>query len=267
MPGALGLYRAYAAASIRGQLQYRASVIMATIGTFLAMAAESVGVWALFDRFGQIEGWSLPEAALLYGMIATAYAVCDVISRGFDTFGAMIKAGEFDRLLLRPRSTVLQLLGQEIVLRRVGRLGQGLIVLGYAIAAGTVDWTLARAALLVGAIASGVCAFLGLLMLQATSAFWIVDGLEVWNAFTYGGLLASRYPLPIYRRWFRAMFTYVIPLACVSYFPAVAILGRAEPLGAPAITGWLAPLAGPVFLLAGLQVWRFGVRHYRSTGS
>jgi ABC-2 type transport system permease protein len=47
----------------------------------------------------------------------------------------------------------------------------------------------------------------------------------------------------------------------------VAILGRADPLGAPAFVGWIAPLAGPVFLILSLQVWRIGVRHYRSTGS
>ena len=92
-------------------------------------------------------------------------------------------------------------------------------------------------------------------MLQATSAFWTVETLEVWNAFTYGGVTMSQYPLAIYRSWFRALFTYVIPLGCASYFPGVAILGRSDPLGAPAIVGWIAPLAGPVFLvlcLAGL---------------
>jgi ABC-2 type transport system permease protein len=267
MPGALGLYRAYAAASIRGQLQYRASVVMATLGGFLVTASEFVAVWALFERFGQIRGWTLPEIALLYGMISIAFAVSDALGRGFDVFGSMVKAGNFDRLLLRPRSTVLQLLGQELTLRRAGRLAQGVIVLGYAATAGTIDWTIGRAALLAGAIGCGVCTFLGLLVLQATSAFWTVDGLEVWNAFTYGGVTMSQYPLPIYRAWLRAAFTYVIPLACVNYFPAVAILGRAEPLGAPAIAGWLAPLAGPVFLIVSLQVWRIGVRHYRSTGS
>ncbi|TMQ09564.1 MAG: ABC transporter permease [Deltaproteobacteria bacterium] len=267
MAGAFGLYRAYAAASIRSQLSYRASLVMTTIGIFLVTASEFVAVWALFDRFGQVRGWTLPEAALLYGMSSVSWAVCDAIGRGFDVFGDMVKTGGFDRLLLRPRSTVLQLLGQDFTLRRFGRLAQGLLVLGYAAVAGTIDWTVGRAVLLAGAIACGVCAFLGLLVLQATSAFWTIDKLEVWNAFTYGGLTMSRYPLPLYRPWFRAVFIFVIPLACVTYFPGVVILGRAEPLGAPAIAGWLAPLAGPAFLALGLQVWRIGIRHYRSTGS
>jgi len=112
-----------------------------------------------------------------------------------------------------------------------------------------------------------VCAFLGVLVLQATSAFWTVEGMEVWSAFTYGGLTMSQYPLSIYRWWFRGLFTYVIPLGSICYYPGLVILGRADPLGAPAYTGWIAPLAGPVFLALCLQVWRLGVRHYQSTGS
>src|SRR5207302_2001112 len=112
-----------------------------------------------------------------------------------DVFGTTVKTGDFDRILLRPRSTVLQLLGQELTLRRVGRLLQGTAVLGYAISEGAISWTVGRAVLLVVTIACGVCVFLGLLVLQATTAFWTIDSLEVWNAFTYGGVTMSQYPL------------------------------------------------------------------------
>jgi ABC-2 type transport system permease protein len=267
MRDALRLYAHYVRVSIRSQLQYRATVVMTSIGVFLITGSEFVAVWTLFDRFGQVRGWTLPEVALFYGMISVTWALCDAIGRGFEAFGAMVKAGDFDRLLLRPRSTVLQLLGQELTLRRVGRLLQGLAVLGYAATAGTIDWTVGRVGLLLGSIACGMCAFLGIVVLQATSAFWTVESLEVWNAFTYGGVMMSQYPIAIYRSWFRGVFTYAIPLACVNYFPGVAILGRADPLGTPALVGWIAPLAGPVFLIACLQIWRIGVRHYRSTGS
>jgi ABC-2 type transport system permease protein len=267
MPGALRLYRAYAAASLRSQLQYRASVVMASIGVFLITASEFLAVWALFDRFGQIRGWTLPEIALFYGMVSIIWALCDAFGRGFDAFGSMIKAGNFDRILLRPRTTVLQLLGQELTVRRIGRLIQGVALLGYAAWAGTIDWTWERVVLLVVSTVCGVCAFLGILVLQATSAFWTVDSLEVWSAFTYGGVTMSQYPLAIYRSWFRALFTFVFPIGCVIYYPGLAILGHADPLGAPAFVGWLAPLAGPGFLVVSLWIWRFGVRHYQSTGS
>jgi len=263
----LRMYQRYAAASIRGQLQYRASFVMTTIGVLVQTGIEFVAIWALFDRFGDVRGWTLPEVALFYGMISVTWAICDSIARGFDVFDQTVKAGDFDRVLVRPRSTVLQLLGQELTLRRVGRFLQGVGVLAYAFAAGDVAWTVPRAVLLVAAIASGVCVFFALVVLQATMAFWTTEALEVWNAFTYGGVTMSQYPIAIYRSWLRELFTYAIPIACVNYLPGLAILGVPDPLGTPAIAHWLAPAAGPVFLALALQIWRIGVRHYRSTGT
>lgn len=263
----LRIYARYVGISVRSQLEYRASVLMQSIGAFLITAIEFLGIWALFDRFGQVQGWQLPEIALFYGSVSIAWALCDALARGFETFGALVKAGDFDRVLLRPRSTVLQLLGHELTLRRIGRLTQGGLILGYAIATLDVDWSLPRVLLLVAAIAGGVCMFLGLCVLQATMAFWTTETLEVWNAFTYGGVTASQYPLAIYRPWFRRFFTFVVPLGAVSYFPNVAVLGIDDPLGTPVVLQWLAPLAGPLFLAIALAIWRIGVRHYRSTGS
>jgi ABC-2 type transport system permease protein len=263
----LRLYFRYAAVSIRSQLQYRASLAMQTIGAFLVTGVEALAIWALFDRFGNVRGWTLAELALFYGMISIAWSLCDALGRGLEVFGTLVKGGEVDRLLLRPRRVVLQLLGHELTLRRVGRLAQGSLVLAYALASPGVTLTAPKLVLLVGAIAGTVCTFLGLLLLQATSAFWTIESLEVWNAFTYGGLTMGQYPLPIYRPWFRALFLYAIPLGTVCYLPGVAILGRPDPLGAPALVQWLAPLAGPAFLALSLLAWRAGVRHYRSTGS
>lgn len=264
---AAALYLRYASISLRSQLEYRASFILQSIGMFLITGIEFIGVWALFDRFGSVKGWSLAEVALFYGMISITFAISDSVARGFDLFASMVKAGDFDRLLLRPRSTVLQLFGQELTLRRIGRLAQGVIILAWAIWALDLDFSIARTALLLLAIACGVCVFVGLFILQATSAFWTTESLEVWNAFTYGGVTMSQYPVAIYRPWFRKFFTFVVPLACINYFPGVAILGRADPLGTPVILQWLAPLAGPVFLAVCLWFWGLGVRRYRSTGS
>ncbi|MBC8107092.1 MAG: ABC-2 family transporter protein [Anaerolineae bacterium] len=262
MTNNLQLYARYAGISLRGQMQYRASFILQALGAFFNTGLEFAAVWMLFDRFGQLKSWTLPEMALLYGTIAVTFAIADSIGRGFDQFASTVKAGDFDRLLLRPRSTVLQLLGQELTLRRIGRLAQGAVVLAYAISHIDVHWSIARATLLVMSIICGVCLFLGLLIMQATSAFWTTESLEVWNAFTYGGVFMSQYPVSIYRTWFARFFTFVIPLACINYLPALVILDReTSPMY------WLAPLAGVVFLLIALQGWKFGVRHYRSTGS
>lgn len=267
MTDSLRLYVRYLALSVRAQLQYRVSFIVNVLTQFMASGMEVIGIWALFDRFGHLEGWTLPQVALFYGTVQVSYALADALSTGFDRFAPMVKSGDFDRLLLRPRTTVLQLAGQELALRRIGRLGQGAIVLTWAVVMLDLDWSLLDAAMIGWAILGAVGLFYGLLVIQATMCFWSTESLEVMNLLTYGGVETASYPMPIYPDAFRRFFTFVVPLACVTYLPVVSVLDVADPLGTPMWAQRLAPAAGVVFFLVSLLIWRLGVRRYRSAGS
>jgi ABC-2 type transport system permease protein len=268
MRDSLQLYLRYLGVSVRSQMQYRGSFILLSIAHLFATGIDFVGLWVLFHRFGSIGGWSLAEVALLYGMVSSAFAFADATTRGFDMFGeTMIRTGDFDRILLRPRSAALQIAGQELTLRRVGRLCQCIPVLLWASWSLGVVWSPAKVALVLATILGGACLFNGLFVLRGTLAFWTVESLEIMNTVTYGGVEASEYPLVIYPAWFRRFFTFVVPLACISYFPALGILDRASSSGIPFFLPWVAPLAGLAFLCLSLQVWKLGVRHYQSTGS
>jgi ABC-2 type transport system permease protein len=177
-----------------------------------------------------------------------------------------VRTGAFDRLLLRPRTTALQVLGHELRLR-FGRLLQAAIVFAVGASAVRLAFPPAHILLLAWTLAGGVALFGGILLLQATLSFWTVDALEVANILTYGGVQAGQYPLSVYAAWFRNLLIFVVPIGCVAYFPVVALLGLRDPLGAPP---WLLPLTpafGFLFLAVALRVWDIGVARYASTGS
>ena len=261
------LYFKYIGINFRSQLQYRASFVMLTVGTFSMTIFEFMGIWVLFSRFGTLKGWSLAEIALFYGMISISFAISEAFGRGFDMFALQVNSGEFDRSLLRPRTTVLQVLAHDFQLIRSGRLLQGLIILIWASVHLGINWTLLKMLLLLLAIFGGVMLFTGLMIIQATMCFWSTQSLEIINSFTYGGVETAQWPLSIYNKWFVKIFTFIIPLACVNYFPVIAILGKNDVLNSPVWFRWLSPLVGVIFLLISIRVWEFGVKHYRSTGS
>jgi len=265
---ALRLYARMIGISVRAQMQYRVSFYLMSLGHFVTSGVEMLGVYALFDRFGGLTPWTLPQVAFFYGVVNVAFSFTDALARGFDLFGAMfIKTGNFDRVLLRPRSTVLQLAGHEFTLFRVGRLTQGLIVLVWASHALGLDWTAARIALLVLTLFATFFFFYGLVILGAVLSFWTTESLEIMNTLTYGGVETAQYPMSIYQRYFQRFFTFVVPLAMVTYFPILAILDIDDPLGSTRSMQMLAPLAGIAFFAMTLGVWQLGVRRYTSTGS
>ena len=264
----LKLYGRYVAVSLRSQMQFPVSFIATSIGAFAATIVDFIAIWALFTRFRQIDGWRFEEIALFYGVIGVAFALADAFTRGFDIFGDLfVKTGDFDRLLVRPRSTVLQLLGYELRATRIGRLAQGIVAWTVGVQLSSIDWTIGAWLTLLFAVAGGVALFSGILIMQATLAFWTVESLEIGNTLTYGGVEAAQYPLDIYARWFRNFLTFIVPLACVSYFPVAVVLGHADRLGVAPWLARLTPALGFAFFGLSLLVWRLGVRRYTSTGS
>ncbi|HKI75341.1 MAG TPA: ABC-2 family transporter protein [Pseudomonadales bacterium] len=263
------MYWRLAVTSIRAQMQYKASFIMLSGAQFFSTGIEIAGIWALFTRFGRLEYWNVAEVCFFYGTVNVAFSIADALATGFDQFGNLyVKTGNFDRLLLRPRSVLLQLMGHELALRRIGRFLQGLAVLGWAAHTLGLHMDLWRVMLFVVTIAGSVCFFMGLFIMGATICFWSTESLELMNTLTYGGVQSAQYPFSIYEAWFRKFFTFVVPLACISYFPVVAILGVDDPLGTSRVFQVMAPGTGLLFLWLMVVIFKWaGVRHYTSTGS
>jgi ABC-2 type transport system permease protein len=122
-------------------------------------------------------------------------------------------------------------------------------------------------ALLVVAPPAAAVFFGSIFVLSASLAFWWVESGDLGSAFTYGGRDFTSYPVPLYAGWFRAVFAYALGFGFVAYQPALALLGRADPLGLPAWAGFVSPLVALVAAAAAAATWRAGIRHYRSTGS
>jgi len=230
------------------------------LGTFI----DIVGIWVLFDRFKMVKGWTLPEVGLVYGVIHMGFAIAEVFSRAFDQFDQMIKQGEFDRLLLRPLSPLFQVAVCEVQIMRIGRFVQGFLVLLWS--ANTLSFSLfsVHTAILAPSVLGTAALFYGLFVIQATLSFWTTESLELMNITTFGGLQVGQYPMSIYSKMLRLIFTVLIPISCVAYYPMATLLQQeAYPL-------WFAllfPLAGFLFLYLACKLWSLGVAHYRSTGN
>ena len=256
------LYFKYIAMAIKGQMAYKSSFIMMSIGHFAITAIEFLGVYILFDRFEQLKGWTLYEVAVFYGVISMAFAFTEAFGRGYDRFHEYIRMGDFDRYLLRPRSLNLQILGSDFQLMRIGRFLQGLMVLGYGMHHLEFEQPMLVILTLILALVGAVLTFLGLFTLQAAMSIFTIQTLEIANAFTYGGVQMAQYPMDIYKSWFRKIFLFLIPLGTVTYFPIMSVLGRGS-----LVIGLATPLVGLVFYAFSIWIFNYGVRYYCSTGS
>jgi ABC-2 type transport system permease protein len=261
------LYRRLIGARMRAQMQYRASFLLMTLVSFVVTGSDLLAILILFNYFGELAGWRAGEVALLYGLAMVAFGLSEMVAAGFDLFPQAIRQGEFDRVLLRPVGIFVQVLAADFQLRRLGRIAQGSLALALAMAWTSIAWTPLKVLYLLVVLISGFVMFSALLVLGAVLCFWTIQSIEIINTVTYGGTEMASYPLPIYHELLQRFFTFVVPLAFVSYFPALYLLDRPELQRLP---GWLpamTPVAAAMLALMAWLAWQVGVRHYQSTGS
>ena len=257
------LYLKYVKMVFKCQLQYRVSFFLTLMAQMLIPFTVFAGMLLMFQRFHLLGTWKVDEVMLCFAVIHMAFALSECFARGFDMFSQVVSQGEFDRILVRPRGTVLQVLGARFEFSRIGRLILSVVVMSIAISRLAIHWNPLKALSLVLMVSCGTLVFASIFMMAACLCFWTLQGLEVVNIFTDGGREMAQYPLDIYKKEVTRFFTFVIPFGTVNYLPLRYLLDR------PGSAPWhaLLPVCALLFVLPAVLLWRFGVKKYQSAGS
>ncbi|MFD6937848.1 ABC transporter permease [Streptomyces goshikiensis] len=252
---------------IRSTMTYRTSFFLATFGNAAVQLLDFVAIYIMFSHVEALGGFSLPEIALLYGSCSASLGLADLLLGNTDRIGVRVRDGSLDTMLVRPVPLLAQVAADRFALRRLGRIVQGLGVLGWAVWALDVAWTPGKVLLVPVMILAGAAIFAAVMLAGAAFQFVAGDAAEVQNSFTYGGNTMLQYPPTVFGKDLLRGVTFIVPLAFVNWLPALHVLGRPDPLGLPGWVGYLSPLVAFVAFLPASLAWRAGVRSYRSTGS
>jgi ABC-2 type transport system permease protein len=263
----LRLYFSLTGAQYRSQMQYRGSFLLDLAANVVITALDFLAVFLVMVRFRTMAGWSLSEVIFLYGSSAVSFSTAEFFCGAFAGFDRWVVRGEFDRFLIRPLPIVFQMLSGEVQLRRVGRILQGTAALVLALVLLRPAWGIGDCLFFCVMLLSGFALFLAIFITGATISFWTPQTSELTNILTYGGQFMTSYPMNIYQVWMRSIFTFLIPMAFVNFYPAVRLLGKPDPFGLPPWIPFASPLIAAGALSIALAFWTTGVRHYQSTGS
>ena len=256
------LYFRYLLMLLKSQMQYKSSFVMMVLGQFLTSFTAFLGVYFLLDRFHSVNGFTFSEVLICFSVVLMAFSTAECFVRGFDAFGRLIRSGNLDRILVRPRGVIFQVLTSNMDFTRMGRFAQAAVMLAYAIPNCGILWTGEKILILVLMLVGGIAVFSGLFVLYAGICFFTIEGIEFMNIFTDGSREFGKYPLAVYGEGVLKFYTFVIPVALFQYYPLLYLVGRSDQLW----YGFL-PLLGFVFILPCYCFFRFGLKRYQSTGS
>lgn len=258
-----GLFFAYLVQYFKVRISYRADFLIG-LGTSLAGTLFAFGfLLVLFTKIPKLAGWRFEEVLFLYGFSLIPYGLFNVLSMNLYEFGStFIIEGKFDRVLLRPVSSLFQVLFEGFRVESLHEVLVGLVVVGIAARRLGLEWTALDILLLLFFGVCGAVIYISIFLILTSASFWFEDRIgimpPVWNMIAFG-----RYPLSIYHPWIRFLLSWIIPFGFAAFYPTVRLLGREEfRVFAP-----LVPVVAAVFLALALWVWNRGVRQYASTGS
>jgi ABC-2 type transport system permease protein len=258
-----GLFAEYFAQYTKMRVGYRGDFFVTLATSFAATIFALAFVIVLFKKVPTLAGWSLAEEVFLYGFSLIPYGLFNVVSLNLYDFGNnYIIEGKFDRVMLRPVSTLFQVLFEQFRIESFQEVATGIFCIWWASSQLQVHWTAEWLALL---FFWGVCAaviYVSVFLLLTTVSFWFEDRIgvhpPVWNVIAFG-----RWPLSIYSGAVQFFLCWIIPFGLASFYPSVRLLGRRT---TPELLAFV-PVVAVAFLIFSIAMWNFGTRHYSSTGS
>jgi ABC-2 type transport system permease protein len=255
------------AANFRARLQYRADFLLWFLQGVTYQLLGLTFVWVVLGRFRSFHGWSLDEVIFLYGLRLVAHALYLPVFGNVTTVAGQVREGTLDRILLRPVDPLLQVLWQEFAANSTGDLCVGLVLLGVAQRALHLRWSPVAVGFFLLVVAGGTVLEAGIQLALASLSLWFVgtEQLSNWadeliNSF-------GNYPLTVFGAPLRYLFTFVLPIALLAYFPATVFLQKTAALPFTPILAFGAPVVGWGAFLGAYALWNLGLKHYQGTGT
>ena len=247
----------------KARLEYRADFFSAVIASFLGTAASFAFLLIVFSRVPALKGWKFEEMVFLYGFSLIPVGIFNVFSWNLWMFAdRYLIEGRFDRVLLRPVSSMFQVLFESFRLESLESIVTGLVAVVWSATRLGIRFSAVDVVLFAVWATSGGVIYLAIFIGLTATSFWIEDRIgvspPVFNLMQFG-----RYPLTIYDSWVRFALSFVIPFAFASFYPTARFLHRPE-FGA---YFWAVPFVAAVSLSISLLLWKTGVARYHSTGS
>lgn len=252
----------YMGMHLKSQLEYRSSFILSFVAQVFPTALSAAMVFVLLNKFNFSNRFDTYEVMLAISIVQVGFGFSECFWRGFDKFSDLIKHGTLDLMLIKPRNIYLQVFGSNIEFAKLSRGLGALTLFVIAITHVHFEVTFWKIILLIGLLIFSILIYVSMYILAACLCFKTIEGLEFTNIFTDGSHEFGQYPMDIFRKEVLVFFTYIIPIACVNYYPIKYILGYSNN-----VLYLISPLFCIVLFTVSILTFNKCMEHYTSSGS
>ena len=258
----LDIYGKILVQDLKSKMSYRADFIISTIGMIVSNLVGFVTFYILFRNCPSINGWTMYEMLFLYGFSLVALTPVQCFFDNNWNLRFLVKSGDFIKYCFRPINIFFYFISEVFDVKGLGQLAFGIGTLVFAWRHLAIPVTAGTILMTVLFLFAASLFMIAIMNFAAATCFWIQNsGYVMVIMFRFKDF--AKYPASIFNTLFRIIFTFVIPIAFIAYYPALVIL---RPANLPLLS-WLSPVIGLVFFYLSYRFWMLGARKYDGTGS
>lgn len=258
----LDIYRKILLQDLKSKMSYRADFVISNIGMIVSNLVGFVTFYILFQNFPSINGWTMYEMLFLYGFSLVALTPVQCFFDNNWNLRYAVKTGDFIKYCFRPINIFFYYISEVFDVKGLGQLAFGLGTLIYAWSHLALPVTVATVAQTLLFLFAASLFMIAIMNFAAATCFWIQNsGYIMVIMFRFKDF--AKYPASIFNSVFRIVFTFVIPIAFIAYYPSLVVL---RPNSVPLLS-WLSPVIGLIFFYLSYRFWLLGARKYDGTGS
>lgn len=256
------MYRILLIQDIKTKMHFSLDFIISIFGIILTNLSGALSLWLVFDKITMLKGWNYYEILFFYGFSILSMAPASLFFDNVWNISRLVHSGDFIKYCFRPVNILFYFVSEVFNILALGDILFGIIVLAYACYELHMKITLLTVFVFILTLIFSSLIMSGILILASATAFWIYNCHSVL-IFVNKFKDFSKYPITIFGRFFRAVLSFVIPIAFVSYYPCLLFIRDFfySPLSL------LTPVVGIVFFLLACKIWMIGAGSYEGTGS
>lgn len=256
------IYCKILAQDLKSKMSYRADFIISTIGMIFTNIAGFVSFWILFKNFPSVMGWNYYEMLFLYGFSLIALTPVQCFFDNNWNLRYVVYSGDFIKYCFRPINIFFYYISEVFDIKGLGQLAFGLGTLIYSWNKLGLGFTPLMMLKMIVFLLTASLIMIALQNAAAATCFWIQNSFYILDFVTRFKDYA-KYPATIFNTVFRFIFTFVLPISFIAYYPSLVIL---RPDEVPLLS-WLSPFIGILYFWLSYKFWMLGARHYDGTGS
>lgn len=253
------IYKECLKVSAATALTYRFNFLLDNIIMLISNILFPLVTLLIYGSGGQFPNWSLYEVLLIQSIFTISTGIANILFNGvlWVTMRHVID-GSLEIVLIRPVDSLFFLVASTIDLSSIGLVLGGVVMLGVAVAnIGAVTlWMVLQAVVL---FVAGMLVMMGISLIMAATSFkWVANSRipEIFDSVKYFGT----YPQDIFHKAIRGITSFIMPVAMVGFFPAAALLGRAD------VRALIAIIPCALFAAAGIYLYKHMVHLYEGVG-